>query len=73
MQQILPIRLTKKDTAKALGLSVDGLNRLAKNDPTFPKGLKIGKSRQAHVYFDYEAVIQWHRQAVNSIDSVVNS
>jgi hypothetical protein len=63
--QILPIRVSKKDAAKALSLSVDGLNKLMLKDPDFPKALKTGTSKQAHVYFDYAELIQWHKQLMN--------
>lgn len=71
--QISPIRLTQKDTANALGISVDGLTRLIKNDPSFPRPLKLGTSRQAHVYFDYQAVIHWHKQTMTLTESVVSA
>lgn len=64
MQHITPIRIPKKDAAKALGLSVDGLNRLMQKDPSFPKFCKMGTSKQAHVYFDYAELVQWHKQTM---------
>ncbi|MFU8925909.1 transcriptional regulator [Acinetobacter puyangensis] len=56
----IPIRLIKKDAAQVLGLSVDGLNKTMKKDPTFPKPYKTGTTKQAHVYFDYADLVTWH-------------
>ncbi|EXB30455.1 MAG: hypothetical protein KBT36_05980 [Kurthia sp.] len=57
---IQPIRLTKKDTAKALGLSTDGLDKLMKRDSTFPRAYKFGSSMQSKSYFDYCEILKWH-------------
>ena len=45
--QIAPIRLIKRDAAKLLGLSADGLTKLAAKDPSFPRGYKTSDARQA--------------------------
>lgn len=57
---IQPIRLTKKDAAKALGLSTDGLDKLVKRDANFPKAYKFGSSMQSKSYFDYSEILKWH-------------
>ncbi|XZY02537.1 helix-turn-helix transcriptional regulator [Acinetobacter baumannii] len=58
--QITPIRLIKRDAAKLLGLSIDGLDKLTKKDPSFPKPYKMGTTKQAHAYFDYADLVAWH-------------
>lgn len=65
--QIVPIRLIKKDAAKTLGLSVDGLNKLMKKDPSFPKPYKAGTSQQAHVYYDYAELLAWHNNKMQVV------
>jgi len=42
-----------------VGLSKNGLDNLIKNDPTFPKFLKVGETRQAPVYFRKEEIMMW--------------
>lgn len=64
---ITPIRISKRDTAKALSLSVDGLNKLIQKDPSFPKFCKMGTTKQAHVYFDYAELIQWHQMNMDNV------
>lgn len=49
----------KTTTAENLDLSKSGLEKLVSNDPTFPKPIKMGSTRQAAVYFDSEEVNTW--------------
>ena len=71
IMQITPIRLIKRDAAKLLGLSVDGLNKLAAKDPLFSKPYKTSDARQAHVYFDYADLLAWHNtQKANAVMEV---
>ena len=56
VQQIL---ISKNDTMAMLGLnSRDAMNRIEK-DPTFPKGIKMGSTRQAPVFFDRQELMDW--------------
>lgn len=55
-----PIRVTYNQTCELLGVERDKLNNLSKYDPTFPKKIKCGDSRQAPVYFDYAELVEWH-------------
>ena len=68
IMQIAPIRLIKRDAAKLLGLSADGLTKLAAKDPSFPRGYKTSDARQAYVYFDYADLLAWHNsQKANAV------
>lgn len=60
MQQIQPLRLSMNKVCEMLDITREGLRKLMMNDPTFPKALKSGSARQAHVYFDYRDLVQWH-------------
>lgn len=42
-----------------LSLSRDGLRKVQIKDPTFPKPIKLGSSKQAPVFFDIKELEQW--------------
>ena len=42
-----------------LSLSRDGLRKVQIKDPTFPKPIKLGNSKQAPVFFDIKELEQW--------------
>ena len=42
-----------------LSLSRDGLRKVQLKDPTFPKPIKLGNSKQAPVFFDIKELEQW--------------
>lgn len=63
MQPLNKIRIQYQTTCQMLDLSRDGLRKLMKKDPTFPRPMKDGTSKQAPVYFDYQELIQWHEAA----------
>ena len=56
MQQLLKSYNT---VALSLDMSREGLRKLVMRDPTFPRPVKLGESRQAAVFFDAQAVEQW--------------
>lgn len=53
-------RLTAKEVSSMLGICRDKLNRLQKEDKSFPEALKSGTNRQSAVYFDYLEVMSWY-------------
>lgn len=53
-------RLTAKEVSSMLGICRDKLNRLVKEDKTFPIAFKDGNNRQSAVYFDYLEVMYWY-------------
>lgn len=62
MHKIQPLRLSMNKVCTMLDVTREGLRKLMINDPEFPKALKSGPSRQAHVYFDYASLIEWHEK-----------
>lgn len=56
-----PIRVTKKQACELLAISSEKLRLLVINNPTFPKPYKAGENRQSAVYFDYQALLNWHK------------
>lgn len=55
-----PIRVTQKQACELLAITRPAIKKLINHDKTFPKPYKTGTSRQAAVYFDYQALKQWH-------------
>ena len=52
-----------------LDLSRSGLDKLRKKDPTFPKPLKDGDSRQAAAYYVVSEVEAWLRSKIEARDA----
>lgn len=44
------------------GVTADGLDKIIQRDPTFPRPIKMGSSRQAGVYFRISEVNAWLEQ-----------
>ena len=53
------MRLTPNEVCHLLSVQRDKLNKLVKDDPSFPKPVKEGKSRQSPVYFDHGELVEW--------------
>lgn len=49
----------QKILGERLGLSHSGFFKLRKKDPSFPKPIKDGATRQAPVYYDLAEVDAW--------------
>ena len=47
------------EVCELLSLSRDGLRKVQLKDPSFPKPIKLGNSRQAPVFFDIKELEQW--------------
>jgi predicted DNA-binding transcriptional regulator AlpA len=56
-----PLRLKYNQVCELLNVTRDCLRKIIENDPTFPRFLKEGTSRQAAVYFDTEEIEEWYR------------
>jgi len=52
-----------------LDLSRSGLDKLRKKDPTFPKPLKDGDTRQAAAYYVVSEVESWLRSKIEARDA----
>ncbi|MFH6911273.1 helix-turn-helix transcriptional regulator [Acinetobacter sp. AM3-2] len=53
------LRLTMNETCHFLSVQRDKLNKMVKDDASFPRPIKEGTSRQAAVYFDHSELIEW--------------
>lgn len=53
------LRLTVKEVCHILSFQRDKLNKTVKDDPSFPRPIKDGTSRQAAVYFDRVEIDEW--------------
>ena len=51
--------LRKNTAAKVLDLSKSGLEKLVAGDPSFPRPIKMGETRQAAVFFDEGEIHAW--------------
>ena len=60
-QNLKPLRLKYNQVCELLNVTRDCLRKIIENDPTFPRFLKEGASRQAAVYFDTEEIEEWYR------------
>ena len=47
------------EVCELLSLSRDGLRKVQLKDPSFPKPIKLGNSKQAPVFFDIKELEQW--------------
>lgn len=53
------LRLTMNETCHFLSVQRDKLNKMVKDDASFPRPIKEGASRQAAVYFDRVEIEGW--------------
>ena len=53
------ILLRKQSLCRVLDMSASGLDKLLAKDPSFPRPLKHGETRQSAAYFVAEEVRQW--------------
>lgn len=59
---MLPLQINLKKACQMLDVSRDTLRALIRRDPTFPRPLKYGDSRQAPVFFSYTELVEWHNK-----------
>lgn len=50
---------SKNDTLVFLGLNSPEALKTLQKDPTFPKAVKLGNTRQAPVFFDTQELVDW--------------
>ena len=53
------ILLRKQSLCRVLDMSASGLDKLLAKDPTFPRPIKNGETRQSASYFLVDEVRQW--------------
>lgn len=55
-----PIRIQFNTACQLLDVTRESLRHTIRKDPTFPRPLKMGTSKQAPVFFDYQELVDWH-------------
>lgn len=60
MLQATPIRIQFSTACKLLDVTRESLRHTIRRDPSFPRPIKQGTSKQAPVFFDYQELIDWH-------------
>lgn len=51
--------IAQPEVCKAIGQTRSGLDKLRKKDPTFPKPIKFGSSRQSAAYYVIAEINAW--------------
>jgi len=60
MFQTKPIRIQFSTACQLLDVTRESLRHTIRKDPTFPRPMKMGTSKQAPVFFDYAELVEWH-------------
>ena len=58
--QTTPIRIQFSSACQLLDVTRESLRHTIRKDPSFPRPLKMGTSKQAPVFFDYQELVDWH-------------
>lgn len=61
--------IPQTEVCKAIGHSRSGLDKLRKKDPTFPKPIKFGHSRQAAAYYVIAELNFWLAKKIKERDA----
>ena len=60
MLQTNPIRIQFSTACQLLDVTRESLRHTIRKDPSFPRPLKMGTSKQSPVFFDYQEIVEWH-------------
>lgn len=60
MLQTTPIRIQFSTACQLLDVTRESLRHTIRKDPSFPRPIKQGTTKQAPVFFDYADLIEWH-------------
>ena len=61
--------IAQPEVCKAIGQTRSGLDKLRKKDPTFPKPIKFGSSRQAAAYYVIAEINAWLAAKIEGRDA----
>ncbi|HCJ29166.1 MAG TPA: transcriptional regulator [Pseudomonas sp.] len=61
--------IPQPELCKAIGQTRSGLDKLRKKDPTFPKPIKFGDTRQAAAYYVIAEVNAWLASKIEARDA----
>lgn len=62
--------ISQPEVCKAIGQTRSGLEKLKKKDPTFPKPVKFGTSRQSAAYYVIAEINAWLATKIAARDLV---
>lgn len=57
-----PLQISYRKVCQMLDISRDTLRVLIQRDPTFPRPIKLGNTRQSSVFFSHSALVEWHNK-----------
>lgn len=60
--------IRQPEVCKAISQTRSGLEKLRKKDPTFPKPVRFGDTRQSAVYYVIEEVNAWLQTKIEARD-----
>ena len=58
--QATPIRIQLSTACQLLDVTRESLRHIIRKDPTFPRPMKMGTSKESPVFFDYQELVDWH-------------
>ncbi len=56
------LQISYRNACRMLDVSRDTLRVLILRDPTFPRPIKLGDSRQSPVFFSHSDLVEWHNK-----------
>ncbi|MDI9809699.1 transcriptional regulator, partial [Acinetobacter baumannii] len=56
--QNAPLRIQFSTACQLLDVTRESLRHTIRKDPTFPRPMKMGTSKQAPVFFDYKEIVE---------------
>lgn len=59
---IKQIRIQFSKACQLLDVTRESLRHTIRKDPSFPRPMKMGASKQAPVFFDYQELVEWHNR-----------
>lgn len=62
MQEVTPLRIQFGTVCQLLDVTRESLRHTIRKDPTFPAPIKMGATKQAPVFFDYQEIVEWHNR-----------
>lgn len=60
--QMYPLQISYRKACQMLDVSRDTLRILILRDPSFPRPIKLGNTRQSPVFFSHTDLVEWHNK-----------
>ena len=73
MLQTTPIRIQFSTACQLLDVTRESLRHTIRKDPSFPRPLKMGTSKQSPVFFDYQELVEWHKSKKEAAANVMGA